>query len=147
MKLLDNYGVGAAVFMYGISQSVGIMWIYGLRNFCSDIKFMLGCSVGIFWKITWGFTAPVSLIVRGLYDIYKFCLTCFIQVIFIYGNYQLAVQPASTDNESRGIPAWGFAIGWALACVAVIQVPLWIIITISKHPGSLKQVNKNREKY
>jgi SNF family Na+-dependent transporter len=63
MTLLDNYGVGTAVFFYGISQTVAIFWIYGLKRFCSDIKFMINQTVGIFWKVTWGFTAPVALIV------------------------------------------------------------------------------------
>ncbi len=64
MSLLNNYGVGTAVFLYGIVQTIGVMWIYGLKSFCRDVKFMLNKSVGIFWKLTWGFTAPVALTVR-----------------------------------------------------------------------------------
>ena len=63
MALLDNYGVGTAIFFYGIVQTVGVMWIYGLNRFCRDVKFMLNKSVGMFWKFTWGITAPGALIV------------------------------------------------------------------------------------
>jgi hypothetical protein len=71
MSLLDNYGVGTAVFFYGIVQTVGVMWIYGLKTFCRDVKFMLNRSVSKFWKVTWGITAPVSLIVNKIIKIIK----------------------------------------------------------------------------
>lgn len=144
MKLLDNYGVGTAIFMYGIAQSIGIVWIYGLQRFCNDIKFMLGRSVGKFWKFTWGFTAPLSLLVSCQSKYIKFHLIfpfMFLKkIIFIYGNYNIATSPPSTDSISRGIPSWGNAIGWLLACIAFMQVPFWILMTIIKQKGSLKEV-------
>ncbi|KAI1284894.1 Sodium- and chloride-dependent glycine transporter 1 [Halotydeus destructor] len=57
-------------------------------------------------------------------------------LIFIYGNYQLFVLGG--ENEP-GIPDWGYAIGWALAAIAIFQIPLWIGITIAKKSGNLKQ--------
>ncbi len=71
MTLLDNYGVGTAIFFYGIAQTVAIFWIYGLKRFCSDVKFMIDKTVGIFWKVTWVFTAPVALIVIHFSSIFK----------------------------------------------------------------------------
>lgn len=63
MKLLEEYGVGISVFLYGIMQAVGIVWIYGLNNFARDIQFMTGNSVSFFWKFNWGFLSPVTLAV------------------------------------------------------------------------------------
>lgn len=63
MSLLDNYGVGTAAFLYGILEVTGIMWAYGLRNFCQDVEFMLGSPVSIIWKATWGFITPAVLLV------------------------------------------------------------------------------------
>ncbi len=63
MSLLDNYGVGTAAFLYGILEVVGIMWVYGLKNFCLDAQFMLGNQVSIIWKVTWGLLTPLVLIV------------------------------------------------------------------------------------
>ncbi|CAG2112286.1 unnamed protein product, partial [Medioppia subpectinata] len=118
MELLDNYGVGTAVFFYGICQMVAIFWIYGLQRFCFDLKFMLNKSVGLYWKVTWGLVAPITLI-----------------VIFIYGN----VEIGKAGNQKKGIPAWGTGIGWALAAIAMIQIPLWMVITIVKQKGNLRQ--------
>ncbi|CAG2174720.1 unnamed protein product, partial [Oppiella nova] len=118
MDLLDNYGVGTAVFFYGICQIIGIFWIYGLQRFCFDLKFMLNQSVGLFWKVTWAFATPVALI-----------------VIFIYGNIEIG----KAGSQKPGIPAWGTGIGWALAAIAMIQIPLWIGITIYRQKGDMKQ--------
>lgn len=69
MSLLDNYGVGTAAFLYGILEVTGIVWIYGLRNFCQDIQFMFGSPVSIIWKTMWLFFTPTILIVSFL----QFC--------------------------------------------------------------------------
>lgn len=63
MKLLEDYGVGIAGLFFGILQTVGIMWIYGMKNFCDDVEFMLERRVGIFWKLTWSFITPAMLFV------------------------------------------------------------------------------------
>lgn len=66
MKLLEEYGVGISVFLYGIMQTVGMVWIYGLRNFARDLKFMTGKKASVFWMFNWGFFVPVALTVRIL---------------------------------------------------------------------------------
>ncbi|GFX51877.1 sodium- and chloride-dependent glycine transporter 2 [Trichonephila clavipes] len=65
LVLLNNYGVGIAVFFYAVLEVIGVAWIYGLRNFCKDVEFMLNKSPGIFWKFTWSLTAPVALMADG----------------------------------------------------------------------------------
>ena len=115
--MLDNYGVGTAVFFYGILQTIGIMWIYGLGQFCDDVKFMIKQSVSLFWKVTWAFTAPVILIViiiikkkkKNLKN-FSFKIIFGQQIIFVYGNIELITKSEPTP----GIPSWGNGIGWAL---------------------------------
>lgn len=94
MQLLDNYGVGTAAFLYGTFEVIGIMWAYGLSNFCLDVQFMLGSRPSILWKITWGVLTPFVLI-----------------VIFIYGNVLIFRNKADVTDE---MPEWGTGIGWAL---------------------------------
>lgn len=64
MKLFEDYGVGISVFLFGIFETIGFMWIYGVNNLCRDIKFMVGQPVGIFWRICWTLVIPVLLSVR-----------------------------------------------------------------------------------
>lgn len=112
MRLLfDNYGVGQAVFLYAIFEVVGLMWIYGIRNVIRDFEFMLNAKISWFWKITWGFITPVSLI-----------------AIFIYGN--------AIEGGASSLPPLGQTIGWIMAAIAIGQVPLWMVVTFAKAPGT-----------
>ncbi|XP_074605414.1 sodium-dependent nutrient amino acid transporter 1-like isoform X1 [Brevipalpus obovatus] len=122
MKLFEDYGVGISVFMYGIFETVGFMWIYGVDNLCRDIKFMVGMTVGIFWRICWTFVIPVLL-----------------TVLFIYGSIQMRNDNSKQDPLVAGIPWWGIMIGWIMAFIAAAQIPFWVLIAIMQQSGSLKE--------
>lgn len=55
------------------------------------------------------------------------------QVIFIYGN---VIIFKDHKGESAQIPLWGTGIGWALAAVALIQIPLWFTIGLARQKGA-----------
>ncbi len=63
LDLMDTYGAGFAVIWIAFWECAAFMWIYGVRNFCKDIKLMLGFEPNWFWKICWAFIAPVFLLV------------------------------------------------------------------------------------
>ncbi|XP_054711235.1 sodium-dependent nutrient amino acid transporter 1-like [Uloborus diversus] len=120
LVLLNNYGVSAAIYFYAVLEVVGVMWIYGLKKFSQDVEYMLGSKPGIFWKVTWAFTAPVALV-----------------VIFIYGNI-------SIEQESSGLPLWAEIAGWILAFLAIVQVPIWGAYVVWKsRPTKLKEKIKD----
>ncbi|XP_015782061.1 sodium-dependent nutrient amino acid transporter 1 [Tetranychus urticae] len=126
MKLLEEFGVGISAFLYGILQAIGITWIYGYQRFANDIKFMLGRPVSFFWRLTWSILTPILL-----------------GCIFLYGNYMAAVTQNHSDPLRKGIPVWGELLGWTLAGLALIQIPLWMVITICQQSGDMKQKIKN----
>ncbi|XP_014241523.2 sodium- and chloride-dependent glycine transporter 2-like isoform X2 [Cimex lectularius] len=61
LTLMDVYGGGMAVLFIAIAESIALVWIYGLKNLCRDMKFMLGFQPSCYWRITWVFFAPVIL--------------------------------------------------------------------------------------
>ncbi|KAI1284893.1 Sodium-dependent nutrient amino acid transporter 1 [Halotydeus destructor] len=119
VALLNNYGAGSAMFFYGIVELVGLTWIYGLSQLCIDFRFMLDRPVGFYWRFTWSFASPITIL-----------------VIFVYGNYEIF---SNLDTTGSGIPDWGYAIGWSLSLVALIQLPFWILVTTFGNSGTLKQ--------
>uniref|UniRef100_A0A023FZZ9 Sodium-dependent nutrient amino acid transporter 1 n=1 Tax=Amblyomma parvum TaxID=251391 RepID=A0A023FZZ9_AMBPA len=108
--LFDNYGVGRALFLYAIFEVVGIVWVYGWKNICNDVGYMLGKPLSWYWKITWGILTPISLI-----------------AIFVYGTV--------TEKSSSKLPPIGQTIGWILAAIAVGQIVLWMIVAFIRAPG------------
>jgi len=60
---MDVYGGSFAVVCIAIAECIGLMWIYGLNKFCTDLEFMLGSRPGIYWQVTWSACAPILLAV------------------------------------------------------------------------------------
>lgn len=50
---------------------IGIIWIYGLENFCWDLEFMLNRKVTPFWRISWFLVTPLLMLVIFLYSMAK----------------------------------------------------------------------------
>lgn len=72
MTLVDYFGGGFAIFTLTIVEVVGISWIYGVNNFMRDVKFMIGTSLGPYWKICLGGFIPASLALILVYALYTF---------------------------------------------------------------------------
>ena len=41
-------------------------------------------------------------------------------------------------------PAWAEGLGWVMTSSSMLMIPLWMLITILRQPGSLKQVSTNK---
>lgn len=88
----------------------------GLKNFLRDVEFMLGIRLGIYWKFTWGFFIPLSLL-----------------AIFVYSFFNFNTF-ATVDGSPY--PKALIAIGWLLAILALLQIPIWGIYAIYKQNGT-----------
>nr|XP_024214624.1 sodium- and chloride-dependent glycine transporter 2-like [Halyomorpha halys] len=111
LTLMDVYGGGMAVLFIAIAESIALVWIYGLKNLCRDMKFMLGFRPSFYWRITWVFTTPVIL-----------------SVIFIYS----LIEYKPLHYENYDYPDWADGIGWVLAGLSVLQIPFWAIVVVSR---------------
>lgn len=61
---MDAFGGGIGVLLIATFELIALHWVYGVRRFSDDLKFMTGYNPSMFWKVCWVFIAPVSLIVR-----------------------------------------------------------------------------------
>lgn len=93
MELVDIHGVGFVIFitaamevnkkaaifichfvknLFNVLQVIAVAWVYGLKNICRDLEFMLKIRINWYWKICWGFICPVSLTFLFFYEIQQF---------------------------------------------------------------------------
>ncbi|XP_037776079.1 sodium-dependent proline transporter-like isoform X2 [Penaeus monodon] len=119
--LVDSFGGGVGVLLIAILELVGLHWVYGVRRFSEDLKFMLGYNPSMFWKVCWVFIAPVTLI-----------------LMFIYSAITWT-NPKYGDVE---YPDWAIAIGWFLAAVSVGMIPLVFVFVVLKKlfTGDIRRV-------
>ena len=61
MTLVDHYGSSFMIFIMAMLEVIGVVFVYGLNNFCRDIEFMLNIRLGWYWKVCWSLIVPVSL--------------------------------------------------------------------------------------
>ena len=106
LELVDFFGGGFIIFVLAMIEVLAVSWIYGLKRFTSDIKFMLNISVGIYWKFCWGFFIPVALL-----------------GIFIY--FLVSYEPLTYQGQLY--PVQAEYAGYVLTILAVMQVPLWFL--------------------
>lgn len=66
-SLMNTFGAGIGVLLIAIFELVALHWVYGVRRFSDDVKFMTGYNPSMFWKVCWVFIAPVALTVRIIY--------------------------------------------------------------------------------
>ncbi|XP_034255011.1 sodium-dependent proline transporter-like isoform X1 [Thrips palmi] len=118
LTLMDVYGGGIAVLFIAIVECCSLVWIYGLNRLCGDLEFMLGYKPGFYWRITWGFFAPIIL-----------------SVIFIYS----LVDYKPLKYEDYDYPDWADALGWMLALASMIQIPFWAVVQVARQKGTLKE--------
>jgi len=107
LDLMDTYGAGMSVIIIAMCELIAIMWVYGVRNYCRDIKAMLGFSPSWYFKICWTVISPLALIT-------VFVAGCVTWTRPSYGAVQY--------------PEWAHIIGWLLFSLSVVQIPVWLLI-------------------
>ncbi|XP_037555084.1 sodium-dependent proline transporter-like isoform X1 [Dermacentor silvarum] len=105
LNLLDTYCAGVSALFIAMCEVMALMWLYGVRRFSNDIKFMLGKSPPWIFRFSWAFLSPLIL--------------C---VLVVYG---LAMAAPVMYNNVEPYPAWANRVGWFLASLSMIQIPLW----------------------
>jgi len=75
---------------------------------------MLNVKLGAYWKLSWAYVIPISLI-----------------TIFVYSVFNYKAE----DIGSGPYPSSLISIGWSLAMFALFQIPLWACHVLCKQMG------------
>jgi len=108
LTLMDTFG-GLGVMLIAVFELIGIMWVYGVRRFSDNVQFMTGYKPSIFFKVCWVLIAPLLLAAIFAYAMFEYKAPK-------YGDYVY--------------PDWALGVGWALAGISVIQIPIWAVCVL-----------------
>merc|ERR1712227_66264 len=61
LTLFDDFAGTYALLISSITEMLVISHVYGIDNFCTDIKLMLKQDVGKFWRVCWQYISPALL--------------------------------------------------------------------------------------
>lgn len=85
----------------------------------ADITLMIKRQPPFWWKLCWCFITPGTIIAL---------------LVFIFINH----QPVTYDKYVY--PEWSIVVGWLLAFISIIPIPLVAVLQIAKAEGTLKEV-------
>jgi solute carrier family 6 (neurotransmitter transporter, glycine) member 5/9 len=114
LQLVDHYGATFTAFILAIAELYGFCYIYGVNRICKDIQFMLGFYPNMFWRACWLFLTPGLMTAIVLYSLW---------------NYE------APKDGNQDYPVEAHVVGWILAGVGLIQVPLFAAYKIYNEKG------------
>ncbi|KAI0240679.1 Sodium- and chloride-dependent glycine transporter 1 [Lamellibrachia satsuma] len=116
LQLMDSYCATYSVLIIALVESIALSWVYGYDRLAADIKLMIGVHIGWYWKVTWKFISPITLVTLLVFSIVKF-------------------QP----NKYRGyeFPLTAELMGCGLTLLSVICIPLGALHEVLKTDSSL----------
>ncbi|KAM7344151.1 lithium-inducible SLC6 transporter [Cochliomyia hominivorax] len=106
LNLVDFYGVSFTGLILAIGELIAVGWVYGIKRFCEDIKFMVGLNTGLYWRLCWGFITPGLMLAVLIYTL-------------------IDLKPLTYKNVDY--PHIAHVFGWSLAALGLLQIPLWAL--------------------
>ncbi|CAK9304604.1 unnamed protein product [Gordionus sp. m RMFG-2023] len=113
ITLMDFFSSEISLVLIGAFEIVGIMWIYGIKNFLRDIESMFQRRLPFrwFWIISWSILCPLLL-----WTIFIYSMTQWTGLVYLDYVY----------------PRWGNWLGAFISIFTLIQIPLFAVYVIFK---------------
>ncbi|KAL8571525.1 hypothetical protein ACOMHN_056820 [Nucella lapillus] len=113
--LIDYYTAALSLMILAFFEVIAVSWFYGARRLSEDIQDMTGSKPHLFFVVCWYVISPV--LIFG---------------IFIFSMIQY--KPLSIAGYTY--PGWAQVMGWIIALLSVICIPLGMIHAVCTSPGS-----------
>ncbi|ODM97620.1 Sodium-dependent nutrient amino acid transporter 1, partial [Orchesella cincta] len=114
LTLVNHNGADFIIYITAMLEIIAVSWVYGVNNFCKDLKFMLGRETELYWKVCWAFIMPVFLLSLLVYY--------FVQYDWL-------------THEGVQFPTSAVVCGWILSGISLSCLPFCAIHAVSNSPG------------
>ncbi|CAH1268646.1 SLC6A9 [Branchiostoma lanceolatum] len=118
LNLMDWYSAGFSLMVLAFFLCIAISWVYGFQRFCKNVQEMIGYQPNYYFKICWAVISPMVLLFIVVFSM-------VVHVPAYYGSYQY--------------PGWAVCIGWLMALMSIVMVPLFVVLAILKAKGSFME--------
>uniref|UniRef100_A0A1Q3FY76 Transporter n=1 Tax=Culex tarsalis TaxID=7177 RepID=A0A1Q3FY76_CULTA len=114
LTLVDHFGASFIALVLAIAELIAIGWIYGVDRLCKDVEFMLGHRPNLYWRLCWRWVTPLLMTAILIYNL-------------------LTLQPLT--YQGYVYPTIAYDLGWCIAALGLLQLPIWGIYAITKQEG------------
>ncbi|XP_037869253.1 sodium- and chloride-dependent GABA transporter ine isoform X2 [Bombyx mori] len=113
-QLMDYYAASLSITYLAFFEVVAIAWFYGVGRLSRNIKQMTGRRPSIYFRFCWLIATPALLIALWVASLVDYTPPS-------YRQYQY--------------PAWAQAIGWIIASLSLLCIPVYAVIVVFRAPG------------
>ncbi|XP_030065559.1 sodium-dependent neutral amino acid transporter B(0)AT3 [Microcaecilia unicolor] len=63
LEVFDNYAGSLTLLVVAFFEVVGVIYVYGIKRFSDDVKWMTGRYPNLYWQATWKVFSPIMMLV------------------------------------------------------------------------------------
>uniref|UniRef100_W8B974 Transporter n=1 Tax=Ceratitis capitata TaxID=7213 RepID=W8B974_CERCA len=114
LNFMDFFGASFIALVLAIFELIAVGWIYGVKNLCRDIYFMLGIKTSIYYRVCWGIITPA-----------------FMAAVLAYTLVNYTPLQYNGYTYQNGL----YVFGWCLSAFGIGQLLFWGVGAIWSCPG------------
>ncbi|XP_048795302.1 inactive sodium-dependent neutral amino acid transporter B(0)AT3 isoform X2 [Lagopus muta] len=126
IDIFDSYAGSVPLLVIAFFEVIGVAYVYKIKRFSKDVKWMTGRKLNLYWQITWRFISPLLLLI-----VFVAFVTLQIQKTPTYAAWNPKYEHFPV-KEQKVYPPWVQAICVLLAALPCIFVPLVALIHLIK---------------
>ncbi|XP_011189038.2 sodium-dependent nutrient amino acid transporter 1 [Zeugodacus cucurbitae] len=104
LNFMDFFGASFIALVLAIFELIAVGWIYGVKNLCRDVYFMLGIKTSIYYRICWGIVTPA-----------------FMAAVLIYTLVNYTPLQYNGYTYQTGL----YVFGWCISAFGIGQLLIW----------------------
>lgn len=112
-QLIDHYTASISIMLLAFLELIAICWFYGVWRLCKNVEAMNARSPSLYFKFCWMIAAPFLI-----FSIWIF--------------YLVDYESPTYNNGTYHYPSWAVAIGWIIASISILAVPIFSIYILAK---------------
>ncbi|XP_051872924.1 sodium-dependent neutral amino acid transporter B(0)AT3-like [Pristis pectinata] len=137
LAIFDKYGTALPLLMIAFFELIGVVYVYGINNFCDDLEFMTGRRPNLYWHVTWRFISPLLL------------FTIFVVYAVIEMQHQLSYGAWNPDyaefpeKEEKKYAHWVIFMCVFLVTLPTIFIPLTALYQFIRSKFGVCRIGRN----
>jgi len=127
-QIFDFYSGSRIILLVAFFECIAVGWVYGVDRFIDNLEMMYG------FRIEW-----LNFMMKWAYLVVTPLTVMIIFVMNCISYSQLTIKFSA--HQIYHFPSWAISVGWLLACISIIWVPIYAIYLVLRvvvfRPGDL----------
>lgn len=128
-QLFDYYAASRIVLVMTFFECVVVAYIYGVNRFYDNMMMMFGYKL----------SSKSEKAMRLLKYMWAIFTPIFSMGIFIIGAISYSELDYKRKTFTYQYPKWAIGVGWVLALISVIWIPIIFVTRLLQTPGTLRE--------